>query len=291
MERRARRRCGLARIAREVHRIGGTLLGWALWLGMTVVWGVAVIPLTLLLQPFWPAARERYGTLTRRVLRWFVTHLSFVRFQIEGAERRLLGPRVLVVNHQSRLDSPLLLGLEPGSFGPVRGYMLRVPIVGTAVRMLGFFDADAHFATFDAMNQAAVRAGAGDGALLFYPEGTRSKTGEIGPFHRGAFRVAYDHGLPIQPVVIEGLDAVLPPGRAIPPVYGRYVVRIRYLEPLHPPYGRGRRRDVVRALAEQVRGRLVEELAKMRAERRTGAVSPGDPGASGAVAGAPGAGA
>lgn len=260
-------------------------------MGLTVVWGIAVIPATLLLQPFWPAVRERYSTLTRRVLHWFATHLSFARFQIEGAERRLSGPRVLVVNHQSRLDSPVLLGLEPGSFGPVRGYMLRVPIVGTAVRLLGFFDADAHFATFDAMNRAAARAGAEGGALLFYPEGTRSKTGEIGPFHRGAFRVAYDHGLPIQPVVIEGLDAVLPPGRAIPPVYGRYLVRIRYLEPLHPPYGRGRRRDVVRALAEQVRGRLVEELAQMRAERRSGAASRESSGTPDAAAGESGVGA
>lgn len=241
---------------------------------------MGVIPLTLLLQPLWPAVRDHYGSLTRRLLRWYVNHLSFVRFQIEGQGRRLTGPRILVANHQSRLDSPVMLGLEPQAPGPVRGYMLRVPIVGTAVRLLGFFDADADFATFDAMNRAAQQARAQGGALLFYPEGTRSKTGEIGPFHRGAFRVAYDYALPIQPVVIEGLDVVLPPGRAVPPVHGRYPVRIRYLEPLHPPYGEGRRRDVVRTLAERVRSLLVEELARMREERLTGKVPPSEPGAA-----------
>jgi 1-acyl-sn-glycerol-3-phosphate acyltransferase len=270
MPRRAPRRHRLARLGREIRRIGGVLLGWALWGVITVVWGFVLAPLTLLVQPLWRAAPDHYAAFTRRILRLYVTHLPFARFEIEGAERRLTGPRILVLNHQSRLDSPVLLGLEAQSFGPIRGYMLRVPLVGRAIRLIGFFDADADLATLDAMNHAAARTRACDGALLFYPEGTRSKTGEIGPFRRGAFRAAYDHGLPIQPVVIEGLDVVLPPGRLLPPVYGRYPVRIRYLEPLQPPYGEGPRREVVRALTERVRDLLVDELARMREERRTG---------------------
>lgn len=232
-----------------------------------LVWGLLVVPVTRLLQPLWPGVRARYARLTQRCMHAYVHHLPFARFLVEGREKRLDGPRILVVNHQSRLDSPLLLGLEPDVFGPVRGYMLRVPIVGRAIRLLGFFDADAELATFDAMNRAAERVRQSGGGLIFYPEGTRSKGGGIGPFHRGAFRAAVDHELPIQPVVIEGLDAVLPPGHAFPPVHGRYPVRVRYLAPLHPPYGTGSRREVVRALAERVRGRMVEALAEMRAER------------------------
>ena len=44
-------------------------------------------------------------------------------------------------------------------------------------------------------------------------------------------------------------------------------MRVRYLEPLHPPYETGLRRDIVRDLAEQVRNAFVAELAQMRAER------------------------
>jgi 1-acyl-sn-glycerol-3-phosphate acyltransferase len=172
------------------------------------------------------------------------------------------------VNHASRLDSPVLLAFEPRLAGPVRGYMLRVPIIGAIIRLLGFFDADAgEAAAFEAMQRAAARARERGGGLLFYPEGTRSKTGSIGAFHRGAFRIAVDHDLPIQPVVIEGLDVAFPPGHLLPPTRGRQLVRIRYLEPLHPPYGEGFRRDVVRALADRVRADLVEALAKLRAER------------------------
>lgn len=226
-----------------------------------------MIPLTLLLTPVWPAVREHYASLTRAVLRVYVRLLPFARFEVEGAKQRLRGARILVVNHASRLDSPVMLALEPRLCGPVRGYMLRVPIVGTAIRLLGFFDADAEAETFDAMHRAAERARARGGGLLFYPEGTRSATGDIAPFHHGAFRVAYDHALPIQPVVIEGLDTAFPPGYWISPVRGRHLVRIRYLKPLHPPYGGGSRREVVRALSKEVRSALIEELAQLRARR------------------------
>jgi 1-acyl-sn-glycerol-3-phosphate acyltransferase len=238
------------------------------WVLLTLVWGILIVPSTLLLLPVWPDIRERFASLTRVALRAYVNQLSFLRLSVEGAENRIDGPRILVANHQSRLDSPVLLALEPRLCGPVRGYMLRVPIVGTVIRLLGFFDADAgESAVLDAMNRAAERARSRGGGLLFYPEGTRSETGEIGSFRRGAFRAAVDHDLPIQPVVIEGLDTVFPPGHVITPMSGRYPVRIRYLKPLHPPYGTGLRRDVVRDLAEQVRKSLVDELARMRAER------------------------
>ncbi len=71
----------------------------------------------------------------------------------------------------------------------------------------------------------------------------------------------------MQPIVIEGLDRILPPGHVISQTPGRQIVRIRYLEPIEPPFGTGTRRDVVRALTERVRSQIVEELGKLRTER------------------------
>jgi 1-acyl-sn-glycerol-3-phosphate acyltransferase len=257
----------LRSLALELRRIAGTLLGWGLFVAFTLVWGVLVIPSTLLARRLWPGAQEHYAWLTRAALRGFVAVLPFARIRVEGADTRLRSPRILVANHTSRLDSPVMLSLEPRLAGPVRAYMLRVPIVGTAIRLLGFFDADADAETFDAMNRAAEHARTRGGGLLFYPEGTRQAGGRIGHFHRGAFRAAYDHALPIQPVVIEGLDTVFPPGHVISPVHGRHLVRVRYLKPLRPPYGSGTRRQVVRALADEVRGSMALALERMRAER------------------------
>ena len=252
----------------EARRFAGACLGWIFILLLILTWGVLVIPATLLLAPIWPGVRERFAALTSAALRVYVRSLTFVRIRLEGAEKRLTGARILVMNHVSRLDSVVMLAFEPRLAGPVRGYMLRVPILGGLIRLLGFFDADVGaLATFDAMQRAASHAREREGGLLFYPEGTRSKTGEIGAFHVGAFRAAVDHDLPIQPVVMEGLDVAFPPGYWLPATPHRQLVRVRYLAPLRPPYPAGPKRDVVRALSERVRAELVAELARMRAER------------------------
>lgn len=258
----------MARLGSELQRVGGALFAWLFFAAFTLFAGAVGVPVTRLLSSFWPGARECFAALTGSALWVFVRCLPFARIELEGVEKRLAGARILVANHVSRLDSPVLIAFEPRLAGPVRGYMLRVPMVGSILRLLGFFDVDAgDLAVFAAMQRAAVDARARSGALLFYPEGTRSRTGEIGPFHGGAFRLAVDHDLPIQPVVIEGLELAYPPGYLLPPRPGRERVRIRYLEPLHPPYGSGRRRDVVRALTRRVRAALVDELAALRAER------------------------
>jgi 1-acyl-sn-glycerol-3-phosphate acyltransferase len=258
----------MRKVSGEISRVAGTCVGWLAFGLLVLVWGLLVVPATLLLAPVWPGVRERFARLTAATLGGFVRALPFLRFRVEGDAGRLRGARILVANHQSRLDSPLLIAIERRLAGPVRGYMLRVPVVGAVIRLLGFFDADAgEAASVEALNRAAQRARIRGEGLLFYPEGTRSRDGEIGAFQRGTFRAAFDHDLPIQPVVIEGIEAVFPPGHAVAQADRSHVVRVRYLEPLHPPYGEGPRRDVVRALAERVRRSMAEELARLRAER------------------------
>jgi 1-acyl-sn-glycerol-3-phosphate acyltransferase len=216
----------------------------------------------------WPGIVEHFGSLTRGFLRFYVRTLLFVRLRVEGRESRLTGPRILVANHQSWLDPIVMIALEPRVAGPAKSSMLRVPVMGTVLRIGGFYDHDIGTASAHGRMQrgtaAALERG---GALLFFAEGSRSRTGDVGPFHSGAFRTAVDHDLPIQPVVIEGLDRVLPPDHMIAKTTGRYLVRVRYLPGVEPPYGSGVRREVVRALRDRVRGMIVDELAHMRAER------------------------
>jgi 1-acyl-sn-glycerol-3-phosphate acyltransferase len=252
----------------DIYRFVSTLLGWAHFVLACAVWAVFVIPPTLLLRPVWPGIVEHFGSLTRAFLRFYVRTLLFVRLHVEGRESRLTGPRILAVNHQSWLDPIVMIALEPRVAGPAKSSMLRVPVMGTVLRIGGFYDHDIGNATaLGRMQRGTAAALERGGALLFFAEGSRSRTGEVGPFRSGAFRTAVDHALPIQPVVIEGLDRVLPPDHMISIATGRYPVRVRYLPALRPPYGSGARRDVVRALRDRVRTLIVEELAQMRAER------------------------
>jgi 1-acyl-sn-glycerol-3-phosphate acyltransferase len=252
----------------DLYRFAATLAGWGAFGLACVLWGIFVVPPTLVLSRPWPAVRDRFSDVTSAVLRLYVRTLPFMRLRVEGGGRRRVGPRIVVANHQSWLDPIVLMSLERRLAGPARGYNFRVPIMRTILRLAGFHPADAgEPASLEHLHEAARRAVQRGGGLLFFPEGTRSLTGAIGPFHRGAFRTAVDHGLPIQPVLIEGLDRVLPPGRLVAQTPGRPVVRVRYLEPIEPPYGVGVRREVVRALAARARDLMVAELARMRAER------------------------
>ena len=49
-------------------------------------------------------------------------------------------------------------------------------------------------------------------SVVFFPEGTRSKTGKIGKFQNGAFKLAIQEKIPILPVLIEGTSEAIPRG-------------------------------------------------------------------------------
>jgi 1-acyl-sn-glycerol-3-phosphate acyltransferase len=257
----------MRRLARELYRYFATFQGWLWFASNTLFFGVVWIPLALVLAPVWSGAGEWFADRTHRALALYGRTCLYMRIGVEGEERRAAGTRILVANHQSWLDPLVLMGIEPRLAGPVRRYMLRVPIFGTVVRLAGFFQSDVgELPSLDDVSRCVATARVRGGSLLFFPEGTRSQGGVLGPFHRGAFRTAFDHGLPIQPVVIEGLDRVLPRKGPIVQTYGRTLVRVRYLAALEPPFDRpgALRRDVVRELAERARGAIAEQLEAMR---------------------------
>ena len=236
----------------------------------SIVWGVLIIPLTIVLSHFWPKVRDLFSDFTQAALGMFIKLLPFMKLGVDRNRKPFVGSRVLVLNHQSWLDPIVMLSLEHRLSGPARGYLFRTPVIRSVLKLGRFYLSDGgEPAPLDRMRQGVEEALEHRGTLLLFPEGTRTKTGEIGDFRLGAFRMAVEYKLPIQPVVIEGLDQVFPPGSVIVQTQGRYLVRVRYLEPSQPPYGEGPQRRVVRELAQQVRSSMIEELARLRAERRS----------------------
>lgn len=138
-----------------------------------------------------------------------------MRVEVEGREH--VDPAqsyVLVSNHQSQSDVLVLYGWLGIDFKWVMKQELRkVPGIGVACARLGhiFIDRSNHAAAVATLE--AARGTIVDGtSVIFFPEGTRSRNGELLPFKKGAFRMALDLGLPILPLTVTGARDVLPAG-------------------------------------------------------------------------------
>lgn len=121
---------------------------------------------------------------------------------------------VIVSNHLSQYDIFALYGWIGIDFKWVmKASLLKVPFLGPACDKLEhiFIDRSNHEAALKSINAAKKRIVNGT-SVLFFPEGTRSDTGQMLPFKKGAFRFATDLNLPLLPVTIVGTDKVLPKG-------------------------------------------------------------------------------
>jgi 1-acyl-sn-glycerol-3-phosphate acyltransferase len=230
-----------------------------------IVWSIAVLPLMAGVAFLFPSTRHGVTDATQAAVALFVRLLPFIRVEVDHRRRLASGCKVVVVNHQSFIDPLIIFAVERRVRGPARGYLFRTPFLRTYLRFAGFYVSDrGDPAPLEKMRLAAEQALGCGGSLLFYPEGTRSRSGELDEFGMGAFRIAYEYGLPIQPIVVEGLARSYPSGSILVKTRWRAPVRVRYLEPVLPPFGEGPQRQVVRALAGRIRSKMEEELREMR---------------------------
>lgn len=255
----------VARWLDRAWRVLTTVFSWSIFGSGVVLWSIVVLPVMACVAFFFPATRHRLTDETQRAIGLFVRLLPFIRIEVDDRRRLASGCRVVVANHQSFLDPLIIFSVEPRVRGPARGYLFRTPFLRSYLRFAGFYVSDrGQPAPLEKMRRAAADVLEGAGSLLFYPEGTRSRTGELAEFGMGAFRVAQEFGLPIQPIVVEGLDRAYPSGSLVVKTRWRAPVRVRYLNPVLPPFGDGPQRQVVRALARRIRTQMEEELREMR---------------------------
>lgn len=119
---------------------------------------------------------------------------------------------IVVANHQSQYDIFLIYGWLPIDFRWVMKMELRkVPILGYYCYKAGhiFVDRSDSKAAIESINKAKGKIKDGT-SVVFFPEGTRSETGELLKFKKGAFKFAVDMGLPILPITIAGTRDILP---------------------------------------------------------------------------------
>ena len=121
---------------------------------------------------------------------------------------------VIVSNHQSHYDIFVLYGWIGIDFKWVmKASLIKIPFLGPACNKLEhiFIDRSNTQAALKSINEAKKRIVNGT-SVLFFPEGTRSGSGKMLPFKKGAFKMAMDLNLPLLPVSIVGTEKILPKG-------------------------------------------------------------------------------
>lgn len=124
-------------------------------------------------------------------------------------KERLNKQSVIISNHTSFLDSLTIGMTTPNVVYIVNDWVYKSPVFGKAVKFLGFYPATK--GVDQGLDPLEERIGT-DFSVMIFPEGTRSRTTEIGRFHKGAFFMAEELKLPIQPVYIHGNADLLPKG-------------------------------------------------------------------------------
>jgi 1-acyl-sn-glycerol-3-phosphate acyltransferase len=230
------------------------------------VWALATVPLTvvaiLLAIPVLGRRRAFFtmGPLFARGMAWF----CHIPFTLRGWDlmpeeiREGRQPVIFMSNHESQLDPPILVAALPVPAVYIAKKELQyVPFIGWAAWVAGviFIDRGDRDRAVRSIRDAARQIRGGKNVVIF-PEGTRSRTGQMLPFKKGGFALAQDAGVPIVPMATVGGFHVLPSGSLrIRP--GRYTVILG--EPVHPTDHPDRD-----ALMKEVRTRIENLVAVAR---------------------------
>lgn len=126
------------------------------------------------------------------------------------------GPLLLVSNHASVLDPPLVAAMTPRPlYFLAKEELFRLPLFGRLIRALHARPVRRDGTDTRAL-KSALRLLEEQRAVLIFPEGTRGRDGRLGAGKPGAGMLAILSGAPVVPVYIAGTERALPPGGIFP---------------------------------------------------------------------------
>lgn len=190
----------------------------------TVILLIFYVVLVLLLTPvlllFWPLGIRdpllSVGKWAMGVSRWILG----LKVEVKGLENvDSAKSYVFMANHLSFLDGPLLFYIIPQKVRVIlKKSIFRLPVVGPGMRFVGFIPVDRKRASGGkkSIDEAARLMKERGYSFLIFPEGTRSRTGQLQPFKRGGFFLAIAAQAPIIPITIKGTFELMPKGRIFP---------------------------------------------------------------------------
>jgi len=192
----------------------------------SIAWIYFIIGYLLFFSPFYIAAyvfsRSRETAFQKLNHFFFKSFFSLIhavtpglRFHIPE-EVSAIRSSVIVSNHLSYLDPILMVSLFEKQKTIVKNDIFQKPVFGRILNLSGYIpvaeDDEFHTIMLDRIKNMRDYLASG-GNLFIFPEGTRSRDGHIGKFHKGAFRIARRCNSTLKVLRIENTDLLFKPGR------------------------------------------------------------------------------
>jgi 1-acyl-sn-glycerol-3-phosphate acyltransferase len=192
------------------------------------------------------------------------TAIVGIKVVVEGEEHILDRAAIYCVNHASNVEPPLLYGvlhkLLPRLLILYKAELQKIPILSHGFNFVGFVPIERgnREQSSKALDLAVERIGRGFSFLVF-PEGTRSRTGELLPFRKGAFVMALRAQAPIVPVAIAGARDAMRRGS---PIILPVTIRVRIGEAVETrdvgPEGRD---DLIHSVRARI-GAMLDDIRR-----------------------------
>ncbi|MBU0943125.1 MAG: 1-acyl-sn-glycerol-3-phosphate acyltransferase [Proteobacteria bacterium] len=144
---------------------------------------------------------------------------------------------IVICNHLSYLDPLILLSLLRRQKTIVKASFFKAPVFGWLIKTSGYLPASTEGAHGRRMIEEMETMGdfLGSGGNLFvFPEGTRSRDGNIGPLQKGVFKIARMYRCPLYVLGLSGTDKLFTPGKFLFNTRQENSIRVTILDRLEP---------------------------------------------------------
>lgn len=184
-----------------------------------------------------PKNKLRYHKTLRWTARFVVYRMPFVKTKVINEFNETFNkPAIIIANHQSHIDLMFMMMLNPKLIILTNQWVWRSPFYGGIIRYADFYPvANGVENSIDRL-KPMVELGY---SIVIFPEGTRSETGYINRFHKGAFFLAERLGLDILPVITHGIGFALPKSELILRKSDVTVKILERISPSNTQYGVG----------------------------------------------------
>jgi 1-acyl-sn-glycerol-3-phosphate acyltransferase len=228
----------------------------ALFVGLFVLIDTIILAPMVIIPGLFGMKGGIYMWVTRTWSRLFL-FASGVHVTLEGMEHVAPGqPRIIVSNHLSWIDICAIAGYLPGTFHFIgKKELNKIPFFGQAWRAAGHISIDRSNRehAYQGLKRAGEQMKREGSLVVIVPEGTRSRTGRLMPFKRGAFSLAAETGVPIVPTLVRGSFEIMPPDKiAIRP----RPVHVHYYPPI------ATEGKTAEQLSQEVRAFMLNELGE-----------------------------